>query len=79
MKKALLFTMEKNPDGEAALAFFQARGVAVDIRDVGKDPEASRELFARTGRLGVPTIVIDERAFQGFGAHREEIAALLRD
>ena len=64
VKKALVFTMEGNADGEAALAFFQARGVAVDVRDVGRDPQASLDLFARAGRLG---------------AHREEIEALLRD
>lgn len=79
MKRVLLFTMEKNPDGEAALAFFQTRGVAVVVRDVGKDPGASQELFARAGRLGVPTIVIEERVFVGFAAHRDEIEALIRD
>ena len=52
VKKALVFTMEGNADGEAALAFFQARGVAVDVRDVGRDPQASLDLFARAGRLG---------------------------
>lgn len=79
VKKALLFTMEGNADGEAALAFFQARGVAVDVRDVGKDPEASLDLFARAGRLGVPTVVLEDRVFDGFGAHREVIEALLRE
>ena len=79
MKKALLFTMEGNADGEAALAFLQARGVAVDVRDVGRDPQASLDLFARAGRLGVPTVVIGEHMFDGFGAHRQEIEALLRE
>lgn len=79
VKKALVFTMEGNVDGEAALAFFQARGVAVDVRDVGKDPQASQDLFARAGRLGVPTVVLGDRVFDGFGVHREEIEALLRD
>jgi glutaredoxin len=79
MKRVLLFTMEGNADGEAALAFFQARGVAVDVRDVGRDPDASLELFTRMGRLGVPTIVIDDRVFAGFGVHREEIEALVRE
>jgi hypothetical protein len=37
VKKVLLFTMEGNADGEAALAFLQARGLAVDVRDVGRD------------------------------------------
>ena len=79
MKKVLLFTMEGNADGEAALAFFQSRGAAVDVRDVGRDPEASAEVFRLAGRLAVPTIVIDERVFLGFGGHRNEIEALMRE
>ncbi|HET8576717.1 MAG TPA: glutaredoxin family protein [Methylomirabilota bacterium] len=79
MKRVLLYTMEGNADGEAALAFFQARGVAVDVRDVGRNPDASLELFKRMSRLAVPTIVIDERVFPGFGANRDAIEALLRD
>ena len=79
MKKVLLFTMEGNADGEAALAFLQARGVAVDVRDVGRDPDASLELFSRLGRFGVPAIVIDDHVFVGFGVHRSEIDALIRE
>jgi glutaredoxin len=79
VKKVLLFTMEGNADGEAALTFFQSRGAAVDVRDVGRDPEASAEVFRLAGRLAVPTIVIDERVFLGFGGHREEMEALVRE
>jgi glutaredoxin len=79
VKKVLMFTMEGNADGEAALAFFQSRGAAVDVRDVGRDPEASAEVFRLAGRLAVPTIVIDERVFLGFSGHREEIEALVRE
>ena len=79
MKRVLLFTMEGNLDGDAALAFLQARGVAVDLFDVGKDPAASLELFRRLGRLGVPTLLIEDRAFVGFEAHRQEIEALVRE
>lgn len=79
VKRALLYTIEGNADGEAALAYLQARGVAVDLFDVGKDPDASLALFTRLGRLGVPTIVIDDRAFVGFEAHRQEIDALVRE
>jgi hypothetical protein len=49
------------------------------VRDVGKDPDASLDLFARAGRLGVPTLVIGDRVFDGFGVHREEIEGLLRE
>jgi glutaredoxin len=79
VKRALLYTIEGNADGEAALAYLQARGVAVDLFDVGKDPDASLALFTRLGRLGVPTIVIEDRAFVGFEAHRQEIDALVRE
>jgi hypothetical protein len=47
----------------------------VDVRDVGRNPEASAEVF----RLAVPTIVIDERVFLGFGGHRDEIEGLVRE
>ena len=79
VRKVLLFTMEGNADGEAALAFFQARGAAVDVRDVGRDPDASLELFSRLGRLAVPSVVIDGRAFVGFGAYLSEIEAALHE
>ena len=77
MKKVLLYTMAGNADGEAALAFFQARGTRVDVRDVGRDGGATLECFALAGRLVVPTVVIDGRVFFGFGANREAIEPLL--
>ena len=43
MKRVLLYTMAGNADGEAALAFFQARGTRVDVRDVGRDGGATLE------------------------------------
>jgi hypothetical protein len=79
VKRVLLYTMEGNAEGEAALAYLTARGVAVDVRDVGRDADASLELFSRIGRLGVPTVVIDEHAFAGWNANRDAIEALLRN
>ena len=70
--------MEGNADGEAALVYLQARGVAVDVRDVGKDPDASLELFKRIGRMTVPAVVIADHIFLGFGAHKDEIESLVR-
>lgn len=77
MKKVLLYTMEGNADGEAALAFFQARGMRVDVRDVGRDGQATLECFDLAGRLAVPMVVIDGHIFFGFGANRDEIEPLL--
>lgn len=79
MKSARLYTMTGNPDGEAALAFFLARGVRVEVRDVGKDEGASLELFNLAGRLAVPAVVIDEQLFLGFAENREKIESLLRE
>ena len=77
MKQVLLYTMEGNADGEAALAFFQARGMRVVVRDVGLDGQATLECFDLAGRLAVPTVVIDGRVFFGFAANREAIEPLL--
>ncbi len=77
MKQVLLYTMEGNADGEAALAFFQARGMRVAVRDVGRDGQATLECFDLAGRLAVPTVVIDGRVFFGFAANREAIEPLL--
>ena len=77
MKRVLLYTMEGNADGEAALAFFQARGMRVVVGDVGRDGQATLECFDLAGRLVVPTVVIDGRVFFGFAANRETIEPLL--
>ena len=50
-----------------------------DVRDVGRDSEASVEVFRLAGRLAVSTIVIEEQAILGFGGHREGIETLLRE
>ena len=65
----------------AAPAASASAAPAYALTDVGTfgGPQASLDLFARAGRLGVPTVVIGDRMFDGFGAHREEIEALLRD
>ena len=46
-------TLRFAADGEAALAYLQARGVAVDLFDVGKDPDASLALFTRLGKASI--------------------------
>lgn len=79
MKRALLFTVRGSADGEAALAYLQARGVAVDVRDAGRDPLATLEVFRRFDRLRLPAIVIGERGFLGFAPNRDAIDAVLRE
>jgi hypothetical protein len=44
-----------------------------------RDPGASQEVFRLAGRLAVPTLVIDERVFLGFSAHRDEIETMMRE
>jgi len=78
-KSVRVYTMAGNPDGEAALAFFAARGVSVDLRDVGKDAQATLELFRFCGRLSIPTIVIAGEPFWGFAQHREKIEQAVRE
>jgi hypothetical protein len=78
-KSVRVYTMEGNPDGEAALAFFTTRGVSVEVSDVGKDAQATLDLFRLCGRLSIPTIVIAGELFLGFGKHRETIEQTIRE
>ena len=48
-----------------ARAYFDARGVAFEERDIDASPEARRE-WKEKGGVGTPLILINGRHFQGF-------------
>lgn len=63
-------------DCSQAMRFFGEHEVSFVRKNV-QNPDVRRELEERTGVVGVPTIVIDERVFQGFHEYRSEIEDLL--
>lgn len=72
-----LYTMAGNADGDRARDFLKAKGVAFEERDVGKDSQASMDLYLVARRIFVPTLVIGGKAFPGFAVNRSEIEKAL--
>lgn len=54
--------------------FLSQRGISFIERDVTRDPNAARELVARTGQMAVPVTIIDGETIIGFDRARIEQA-----
>ena len=55
--------------------FFKEKGVEFEDFDVAQDLEKRKEMFDKSGQMGVPVIVIDENLIVGF--NRPKIVELL--
>lgn len=47
-------------------AFMDSNGIQYEERDIREDPQHGAELEARTGKLGVPYLVIDGEWVRGY-------------
>lgn len=63
-------------DCSQAMRFFGEHEVSFVRKNV-QDPGVRQELEERAGAVGVPTIMIDGRVFQGFHEHKVEIEDLI--
>ncbi len=57
--------------------FLSRKGIAFKEYDVAKDERARKEMFLKTGRLAVPTLVVNGRVAVGYNP--EELESLLRE
>jgi glutaredoxin len=55
--------------------FFQEKGIQYEDFDVSQNLEKRREMMDKSGQMGVPVIMIDEKIIVGF--NRPKIAELL--
>ena len=53
-----------------AKEFLSSHGVAFTAKDVAEDTTAREELIARTGRMAVPVITVDDEVVIGFDRGR---------
>ena len=53
-----------------AKEFLSSHGIAFTAKNVAEDAEARDELIARTGRMAVPVITIDDEVVVGFDRGR---------
>jgi len=76
----ILYSAELCGDCQALKAFFDANGVVYETRDIRKNPEHGRELEEKTGKLGVPYLIVDgewKRGYQVGEPFSEEYARQL--
>ena len=55
--------------------YFRQKGIRFREVDVVRDQSAARDMMRRTGQMGVPVVLIDNRPIVGF--NKEKINALL--
>ncbi len=51
-------------------SFFRLTGLPLSTKNVGEDATAREELIAKTGRMAVPVITVDEEVIVGFDRGR---------
>ena len=54
-----------------AKKYLDDKGIAYTAHDVAADPNARKEMIEKSGQMGVPVLIIDEKVIVGF--ERREI------
>ena len=62
----IMYSAELCGDCQRLKAFMDANSIAYTNRDIKKNPEHAEELEQRTGKLGVPYLVIDGEWVRGY-------------
>lgn len=65
-KEIILYSAELCGDCQNLKAFMDKHGIEYTVRDIKKNPECAEELEAKTGKLGVPYLVIDGEWIRGY-------------
>ncbi len=61
-----IYTTSSCPYCHMAKDFFQEKNLEFTEVNVAEDPEALKEMFAKSGQTGVPVIEIDGKIVRGF-------------
>jgi glutaredoxin-like YruB-family protein len=74
--KVVIFSTPTCSFCNAAKRYFREKSVRFTDVDVSRDESAARDMMRRTGQMGVPVILIDNRPIIGFD--RPKIDQLLQ-
>jgi glutaredoxin 3 len=74
--KVIIFSTPTCSYCNAAKRYFREKSVRFTDVDVSRDESAARDMMRRTGQMGVPVILIDNRPIIGFD--RPKIDQLLQ-
>ncbi|MCL5738302.1 MAG: glutathione S-transferase N-terminal domain-containing protein [Bacteroidetes bacterium] len=64
--KVIIFTTPTCSFCRAAKQYFNEKKVRYTEVDVARDPRAAQDMMRRTGQMGVPVIMINNRSIVGF-------------
>ena len=65
-KNIVMYSGKLCGDCQLLKAFMAAHGIAYEDRDIREHPEYGEELMAKTGKLGVPYLVIGGEWVRGY-------------
>ena len=65
-KKIIMYSAKLCGDCQRLKAFMAAHGIAYEERDIKANPQYARELDERTGKQGVPYLIIDGEWVRGY-------------
>ena len=65
-KQIIMYSAKLCGDCQLLKAFMDANGVAYENRDIRENPEYGKELEEKTGKLGVPYLIIDGEWKRGY-------------
>ena len=69
-KKVQIYTTNVCPWCIKAKEFFKENKISYTEKNVQKDPKLADVLLEKAGQMGVPVIVIDDKAIIGFNKER---------
>lgn len=64
--KVIVYSAELCGDCQNLKAFMDAHGIEYEVRDIKKNPEHGKALEEKTGKLGVPYLIIDGKWVRGY-------------
>ena len=62
----ILYAAEMCGDCQHLKRYMDANGIAYELRDIRKQPEYAEELESKTGKKGVPYLIIDGEWKRGY-------------
>jgi len=78
-KEIIMYSAELCGDCQALKAYMDDKGVQYTVRDIKENPEHARELEEKTGKLGVPYLIVDGEWKRGYTPHEPFSEEFARD
>tara|TARA_Y100000034_G_scaffold130215_1_gene188082 strand:+ start:4626 stop:4886 length:261 start_codon:yes stop_codon:yes gene_type:complete len=74
--KVILYTTDVCPWCHKAKEFFEANKIKYTEKNIQRNPKLAEELLAKSGQMGVPVILVGEKAIIGF--NQPKLKAMLK-